>query len=127
MTLFEQITSLIYHFIMGQVFALLYSFLSICSLSFQSKSKIILTSIFTMSFTCIYYYGLFQINGGIINIYLGLLFSLGLTLYYHTFYAYLLPIFLKIKKYVQPIRKKLFFAKIKIYDIMSYVRIKRRR
>lgn len=127
MTLVEQLYSLIYHFISGQVFAFIYSFLSICTLSFTSKNKVFLYSIFTLTFTTLYYYGLFYINGGITNFYLFFIFGLGLFLYYRFFYIILLPIFLKIKQLICSIQKQLFFAKIKIYGIMTAYEKKKRR
>lgn len=127
MTLYEQLYSILYHFIMGQVFAFVFSFVSIWTINFKSINKMIHYGIFSCLFTLIYYYGLFHINGGITNIYLGLLFFSGLLLYYNYCYCLILPLFLWIKRLFLPLVKKMSLAKLKIYGIMAKLRERTRR
>ena len=124
MNLYEQMIALGYHLLIGQVFGLFFSFVSICCISFRTGLRTIIYTIFSMICTCLYYYGLYKINGGVIHPYLLGIGFIGFYLYYHFFYEYLLPFFYKILK---PIQKKTRFAKNKIYVIINRQRDKRRR
>lgn len=125
--LYEQMIALGYHLLAGQLLGFLYSFLSLCCMSFSSGIRTFLYTVFSMLFTLLFYFGLYGINGGVTHIYLLVIFLLGIYLYYYFFYELLLPIFFAIKKLFRPVRKKLHFAKKKTYVIMEKQREKRRR
>lgn len=124
MILYEQMIALGYHLIIGQLFGLFFSFLSIGCISILKWIRVIIYSLFSILCTCIYYYGLYKINKGMIHIYLLCVSFIGLYLYYQFFYELLLPFFYII---INPIHKKMRFAKYKIYVIMRKQRDKRRR
>ena len=124
MKLYEQMIALGYHLIVGQIFGVFFSFLSICCISLSTWIRTILYTIFSLICTSVYYYGLYKINGGILHIYLLMISFLGLYLYYHFFYEQFLPFFYIILK---PIQRKMRFAKKKICVIINAQRDKRRR
>ena len=124
MRLYEQMIALGYHLIVGQLFGLFFSFLSICCIPLSRWIRIIFYTFFSVLCTCLYYYGLYRINGGMIHIYLLLISFLGLYLYYYYFYEVLLPIFYIV---IRPFKKQMRFAKNKICVIMNKQRDKRRR
>ena len=68
MILYEQMIALGYHLIIGQIFGLFFSFLSISCISVSTWIRTILYSVFSLICTGIYYYGLYKINNGIKNI-----------------------------------------------------------
>lgn len=111
MTLIEQLLAIVYHFIMGEVFALLFSFFSLCTLSFRMWGRICWYVSFTLFFTAITYYFLYRMNGGRTHIYFYLLFLVGLIMYYRFFYTSLIPLFLGIKKLFLPVKKKISWVK----------------
>lgn len=127
MTLAEQLFAFGYHLIMGQLYAFLFSFLSMLCLSFSSWLRSIVYAVFSLLLTSLFYYGLYHINGGVTHFYLMIIFLTGIYLYYHFFYELLLPLFIFVKKVLKPLEKKIKFAKKKIYGIISSVREKRRR
>ena len=127
MNLYEQMISLGYHLIAGTLGGFLFSFLSLCSVSFTSFFKSLLYVFFSMFSTVVFYYGLYCINVGMTHFYLMVVFMWGIYLYYHFFYELLLPLFYYIKKVLRPLKKKLGFAKRKFYVIIKQQREKRRR
>lgn len=127
MNLVEQILALLYHFLMGQVFALLFSFLSLLTMSFKAWSRTFFYLIFSLNFTFFFYMGLFYINGGMLHFYLFVVFFGSLCLYYRFFYMLLLPLFIYVKRLFRPVRKKLQFAKMKICGIIILLKGKIRR
>lgn len=127
MILIEQLKAVVYHLVAGQIFGLLFSFLSLCCMSFSSLFRGILYTFFSLLYTALFYYGLYQINGGVTHFYLAVIFFSGFYLYYHFFYELLLPFFFMVKRFFRPIKIKLSFAKKKICVIMEQQREKRRR
>lgn len=113
-----------YHLIVGQLFGLFFSFVSLCCISFSTWIRTLIYSIFSLLCTVLFYYGLYKINGGILHIYLLLLGFVGFYFYYHFFYEMILPFFYKVLK---PVKRKMRFAKNKIYGIINKQRDKRRR
>lgn len=127
MILYEQIAAFGYHLLAGQLLGFFYSFLSLCCISFSSGLRMIVYTLFSMFCTVVFYFGLYSINGGVTHFYLIVLFVFSIYLYYHFFYELLLPLFLTAKKLFRPIKKKLGFAKRRIYAIIDRQREKRRR
>ena len=97
MRLYEQMIALGYHLIVGQLFGLFFSFLSICCIPLSRWIRIIFYTFFSVLCTCLYYY---------------------------YFYEVLLPIFYIV---IRPFKKQMRFAKNKICVIMNKQRDKRRR
>ena len=118
MTLYEQLFSLFYHLIVGQLLGFIYSFFSILFLSFSSLFKTVMISILSIICTCLYYYGLYMINGGMMHIYLFIVLFISFYIYYSYFYVILIPAFVIIKGFMSPFKRKLDFEKKKIYDII---------
>ena len=124
MNLYIQMIALGYHLIIGQIFGLLFSLISICCIALSIGLRTLVYTLFSLICTGIYYYGLYKINGGMIHIYLLCISFIGLYLYYQFFYEHLLPFFYIV---IRPIQKKMRFAKKKICAIMNRQRDKRRR
>ena len=118
MSLYEQMIVLLYHCIVGQVFGLLFSFLSLCLISFKSLFRTICFVLFSLCFTTLYYAGLYFINGGILHFYSFVVLSISFYLYYMFFYEYLISLFLGIKSVFRPIKRKFGIAKRKLYGII---------
>lgn len=119
MNLAQQIQILIYHFIGGSCFALIFSFLSLVLLHMRLWGRIVILNIFCLCFTCLFYYGLYQINYGITHLYAWLVFLLGLFLYYQWGYGFFLPFFLFIVKILSFFVQKGRLAKKKMYVIIK--------
>ena len=127
MILYEQMIAFGYHLLAGQLLGFFYSFLALCCISFSSGLRIAVYTLFSMSCTFFFYFGLYTINGGVTHFYLMVLLFLGVYMYYHFFYELLLPVFFMVKKLLRPVKKKLGFAKKRIYVIIKRTREERRR
>ena len=119
MTLYEQLFSLIYHLIVGQILGLIYSFVSLLCISCSTVFKTFINSLLMILCTCLYYYGLYIINGGMMHLYLFVCLCISFYLYYSFFYVLLIPIFMIIKGFLRPVKRKIDFTKTKIYDIIK--------
>ena len=119
MTLVEQLLSLGYHLIVGQLLGLIYSFFSLLLLSQSTLFRTCFMSIVSIVCTCSYYYGLYQINGGMMHIYSFLALGISFYIYYLSFYGILIPAFVRIKRFLLPFKRKMDFVKNKIYVIME--------
>ena len=123
-----QIQSILYHFLMGWVYGLGFSFLlnfvKYMHVSFLRGTMEIL---FHVLFTSLLYYGLYGINGGITNIYLLGFFLLGVMVYYTWYLAVFQQFFFALVKTLRPLRKKLKLVKSKILAIIRLPKKIRRR
>ena len=124
MSIYEQMIALGYHLLVGQVFGLLFSFLSLCSISFSSFVRCILYTFFSFMMVSIYYFILYQINGGVSHVYLYFSFGISFYMFYHFFYEMLIPIFLEIKRFFRPVKRKMGYAKHRMYGIMKKIKDK---
>lgn len=118
MKLYEQLFSLIYHIIIGQLLGFIYSLFSILCINSSSIFKTLVNTILSILCTCLYYYGLYMINGGMLHIYLFLALFISFYIYYSFFYVILIPFFVTFKGFLKPFKRKLDFEKKKIYGIM---------
>ena len=83
MLLAQQVQAILYHFLMGWIYGCTFSFL--CSLTVSIRLPLLkscLEIIYHICFTLFVYYGLYQINGGITNLYLIVVFLFAVMIYY---------------------------------------------
>lgn len=118
MILPQQIQAVILHFLMGVLFALVYSYLSLCLSYCKVLMRSLITSVVCISYTILFYYLLYQVNYGVTQLYCIVIFAVGFLL----FYFYLYPLFFKfylisiqlLKPFIQPFR----VAKVKMCGII---------
>lgn len=128
MLLSIQIQSMLYAFMMGIIYGISFSFKQYCSM--YSKSKIhnaILDIGYHILFVCYMYYGLYKINKGYSNVYLFILFLLGIYLYYVFYYKYFLSMYIWMHKKLSPYYKKAYLLILKSYSIICSGKVKERR
>lgn len=130
MLLPTQIQAILFHFLMGWVYALGFSFLiTFLKYIWSSFVRGIVEILYHIVFTLLMFYGLYKINGGVTNIYLIAFFLSGVLIYYTFYLAVFLDFYAGIKRFLRPIRKKLSLVKRKILAIIRVPRnrIRRRR
>lgn len=119
MLLSTQIQVILYAFLLGIGYGILFSFKQYIEMySVSSLHKKEADILFHISFVIVAYYGLYKINGGVSNFYLFLIFFIGIYLYYLLYYDLFLILFRSIIKYLRPLKRKVCFLSIKIYSIM---------
>lgn len=119
MLLSTQIQAMLYAFIVGLAYGFFFSMKQYVFIYINSSIKNgILDIVFHLLYVLLVYYGLFQINGGMYNIYLILLFIFGAYLYYIAYYPLCLYWFKIILKIVKPIFLIMYLLMSKIYCIM---------
>lgn len=128
MLLPTQIQAILYHFMIGWLYALGFSFL-VTFLKYIRFPFIrgLMEIVYHILFTSLMFYGLYHINGGMTNIYLILIFLVGVCIYYAFYLAVFLNFFYRIKRFLQPIRRKIRVVKSKIIAIIRVPRNKMRR
>ena len=120
MLLPTQIQAILYHLLMGWVYALGFSFL----VSFVRYLRFpfikgLMEIVFHILFTSLMFYGLYQINGGITNIYLIAFFIFGVLIYYYLYLPVFMQLFAAIRKILHPLRLKIAIVKTKIIAIIK--------
>ena len=89
-----QIQAILYHFIVGWVYALGFSFIiSFVKYIHFPFLKGIIEIIYHLVFTSIMFYGLYHINGGVTNIYLISFFIFGVFIYFIFYLSVFLQVF----------------------------------
>lgn len=123
-----QIQSILYHFMMGWMYGLGFSFLVtfIKYLRFP-LIKGFLEILYHVLFTFLMFYGLYNINGGITNLYLVVIFMIGVLIYYAFYLHVFMGLFSSIKKILRPFLKKLRVVKQKILAIIRVPKKKMQR
>ncbi len=124
MTLYEQLFALIYHLIVGLLLGFIYSLFSLLFINSSTVFKTLVNTILSIICTCLYYYGLYMINGGMLHVYLFIALFISFYIYYSFFYVILIPVFVTFKGFLTPFKRKLDFEKKKIYGIMKKYRRK---
>lgn len=127
MLLAQQVQAILYHFLMGWIYGCTFSFL--CSLTVSIRLPLLkscLEIIYHICFTLLVYYGLYQINGGITNLYLIVVFLFAVMIYYRFYLSVMQTPFLWFRRLLQPLWKKLTLAKKKILGIINIRRKKRK-
>lgn len=119
MLLPQQLQSLIAHFLAGVSFGLIFSFYSLISARLSTFFRCIWTTLITLASTCIFYYCLYQINGGVTQIYCIALFALGFYCYYKWIYLLFLPFYLRFLTLFKPIVNACRVVKKKMYAIIT--------
>ncbi|MEG3039824.1 MAG: spore cortex biosynthesis protein YabQ [Erysipelotrichaceae bacterium] len=120
MILANQIQAILYHLMMGICYGLSYSFFMYITLAYHRKlGKAILEIIFHCLYTILMFYGLYQINGGITNGYLIIIFIIGVWIFYQFYFSMMQRCYRIISRLLYPIThslkqlKKRFFAYLK--------------
>lgn len=127
MLLAQQVQAILYHFLMGWIYGCTFSFL--CSLTVSIRLPLLkscLEIIYHICFTLFVYYGLYQINGGITNLYLIVVFLFAVMIYYRFYLSVMQTPFLWFRRLLQPLWKKLTLAKKKILGIINIRRKKKK-
>lgn len=120
MLLSTQIQTMLYAFMMGLAYGILFSMKQyFCMYLNSSFRKNQIDILFHLIFVCIAYYGLFKINGGVNNLYIILLFFIAVYLYYILYYRLFLSFFKGIKKIGKPIYYKIYLLSYKFYCIIK--------
>lgn len=123
MLLPQQLQAILYHFIMGWVYGCTFSFL--CSFTAYIAYRFLRGTIevlFHILFTTLCFWGLYNINGGISNIYLLAFFLAGVFIYYTWYLSIFLQLFQGIRNLLRPIVHKLVLVKSKILGIIRVTR-----
>lgn len=130
MLLSTQIQAILYHFLMGWVYAFGFSFfVTFVKYLCYPLIKAIMEIVYHILFTFLMFYGLYKINGGITNAYLIAFFLLGILIYYSLYLVVFMQLFHAIKKFLHPLLMKFIIVKIRILDIIklpSKIRKRRR-
>lgn len=120
MLLAVQIQAILYHFIMGWVYALGFSCLITFMKSFRTAFfKGCMEIVYHVLFTSLIFYGLYCINGGVTNLYLIVIFLSGVIIYYAFYLSVFLDFFVSFKKFLRPFRKNIRVVKKKILAIIK--------
>lgn len=129
MLLPQQIQAILYHIVMGWVYGCLLFMLSSFMMYIKSSFlKGIIEIIFHIIFVICMFYGLYQINGGITNLYLVTLFLLGVYIFYRLYINVFIQFIAFLKRLIKPFVKKIYLVKYKILGIMKmYKKAFRRR
>ena len=119
MLLPTQIQAILYHFLTGWVYAFGFSFL----ISFVKYLRFpfvkgIIEVLYHLLFTSLMFYGLYQINGGVTNIYLFGFFVLGCFIYFTCYLSVFMQLFSAFRHFLHPFKVKLLVAKSKIVAII---------
>ena len=128
MLLAIQIQSMLYAFLMGIVYGITFSLKQYISMYSKNEiRKACVDILFHMLFVCVLYYGLYTLNKGISNIYLGLLFLLGIYFYYVFYYEVFLTFYTWTCHKIYPYYKKTYLLILRKYSIICSGKVKERR
>ena len=127
MLLATQIQAILYAFLIGIVYAILFSFKQYMTSFLKSKIKIgMIDILYHVLFILSAYYGLFHINGGISNLYLYVLFFIGIYLFYLLYYEVFLTFYNFLILKIKPMYRKYYLLYTKYYSIMFIDKKERR-
>lgn len=119
MLLKVQIQAMLYAFLIGFGYGISFSFKQYLAMYRKNKLyKGIEDICFHILFVSVAYYGLFCINGGVSNLYLFLLFFLGIYLYYIFYYDIFLQLFRFVINLLKPFYKKSYLLISRYYSII---------
>lgn len=110
MSIEVQIQLIVMSIMFGFIFMIFYSFMN--EIFYKSKFRIIIELPFFLLSTIIYFYLLYIINDGFLNIYLILFIFIGVIIYYAFYYPYFLYRYVKIHKKLILILNKHVIIKI---------------
>lgn len=120
MLLATQIQAILYHFLMGWVYACGFSFVvTFVKSLYYPFFKAIMEIAYHILFTLLMFYGLYKINGGITNAYLIAFFIFGVFIYYSLYLTVFLQLFYTIKRFLHPFAMKFTIVKKRILDIIK--------
>lgn len=129
MLLPQQIQAILYHLVMGIVYGVSYSFITYTGAHIPLRFlKGLWEVIYHVFFTLLMFYGLYRINGGITNIYLIVIFILGVIIFYKFYFRLFQSIYKGIGNICRPFILKLRLVKNKMFVIIKVPakRMKRR-
>lgn len=120
MLLSTQIQVMLYAFLCGLLYGFFFSMKQYISRYIEKAlHKALLTIIYHIIFTCLMFYGLYKLNGGISNIYLLLLFVIGTYMYYVIYYDLFIYLFDKATTKGKPYYFKWYLLISRFYCIMN--------
>ncbi len=119
MLLPQQIQALIAHFLAGVGFGILISFYSLISCRLPMLLRCLITPLLTAIYTLIFFFCLYQINGGVTQIYCIALFALGFYSFYKWIYLLCLPFYLRFLTLFKPFINVARVAKKKMCAIIK--------
>lgn len=127
MLLSTQIQAMLYAFITGIAYGILFSMKQyFCMYLLTPLKKTMVDILFHVIFVSFTFLGLYNINKGQSNIYLLILFFLGIYVYYIFYYDLFLIFFGFLKKIFKPIYYSIYLLYNKFYSIMLRERRKKR-
>lgn len=119
MLLKVQIQAMLYAFLIGFGYGISFSFKQYLAMYRKNRLyKGIEDICFHILFVCFAYYGLFCINGGVSNIYLFLLFFIGIYIYYLFYYEIFLQLYQFLFNKLKPFYKKAYLLISRYYSII---------
>lgn len=128
MLLPTQIQAILYHVLMGWVYAFGFSFLiSFVKYLHFPWMKGFMEILYHILFTFLMFYGLYGINGGVTNLYLIGFFLGGAFLYFIIYLPVFMQLFSAIQHLLHPLKVKLAIAKSKIIAIIKIPAKRRKR
>lgn len=124
-----QIQAILYHFLMGWIYACgLSFFISFVKHLHFSFMKGFYEICYHLIFTSLMFYGLFKLNKGVSNVYLLGFFILGVIVYISFYQLLFMQFFSGLKNVLRPVKNKLTLAKKRILGIIKLpLRIVKRR
>lgn len=118
MLLSVQVQSILYHIFMGILYGVSYSLLQYINFHLHiNLIKIIVEIVFHSIFTCIMFYGLYQINGGITNLYLIIIFMIGIYIFYKYYFEMVQGCYRIVSNILHPIFKRIRCIKKRVKSI----------
>lgn len=127
MLLSTQIQAMLYAFMIGIAYGFLFSMKQyFCMYLLTPLKKAIIDILFHILFVSFSFLGLYNINKGESNIYLFLLFFIGIYLYYVLYYDLFLAFFKYLKKVMTPFYYFIYLLYNRFYSIMLKERRKKR-
>lgn len=126
MLLSTQIQAMLYAFLAGIVYGILFSMKQyFCMYLLTPFKKSMIDILFHIIFVSLLFLGLFKINKGQSNIYLLILFLLGIYLYYLFYYDLFLAFFSFLKRILKPFYYSVYLLYTRFYSIMIKERRKK--
>lgn len=127
MLLSTQIQAMLYAFLAGITYGVLFSMKQyFCMYLLTPLKKAVLDVVFHIIFVSLLFYGLFKINYGESNVYLLILFLIGIYLYYLLYFDLFTSFFRFLKKIFKPLYYSVYLLYNRFYSIMMKERRKKK-
>lgn len=114
-----QFQMIIYHFIMGWLLGLCFSIFNVINMTCLPHFQKLFEFLFFTIFTCIFYYFLYQLNGGITQLYCLILFALGIFIFMKFYLMTFNPFLFWLVKRLNFLQSKLRLAFSRVLGIID--------